>query len=54
MTLTEFCNTLTGKKLVGMELRNRRKSSWMCASGAVNPFTTSSMDNIHDAARWQF
>ena len=54
VTLTEFCSTLTGKKLVGMELRNRRKSSWICALGAVKFFTTSSNDNIHEAARWQF
>ena len=54
MTLTEFWRTETGKHLSGMEERKRRKSLWMMASGAENPFTTTSIANIHDAARWQF
>lgn len=32
VTLTEFCNTVTGNALVGMELRNSRKSSWITVS----------------------
>ncbi len=54
MTFTAFCRTETGKHLSGMELRKRRKSSWMTASGAEKPLMTASILNIHDAARWQF
>lgn len=31
-TLTEFWSTVTGKTFVGMELRNKRKSSWINVS----------------------
>lgn len=31
-TLTEFWSTVTGKTLVGMELRNKRKSLWIDVS----------------------
>ena len=51
VTLTEFWRTETGKHLSGMEERKRRKSLWMTASGAENPFTTASIANIQEAAR---
>lgn len=35
VTLTEFCNTVTGNTLVGMELRNSLKSSWITVSAKV-------------------
>ena len=51
VTFTEFCSTLTGNFLLGIELRNSLKLSLMLAVGAVNPFTMLSIDNIQDAAR---
>ena len=54
VTLTLFCRTVTGNDLVGMELRNNRKSSCTSASGADKVLIVVSMANIQDAARWQF
>lgn len=34
-TLTEFWSTVTGKTFVGMELRNKRKLSWINVSVKV-------------------
>lgn len=54
VTLTLFCNTVTGKDLLGMELRNSRKSSCTSASGDDRFFIRVSIANIQEAARWQF
>jgi len=54
VTLTLFCKTVTGKDLLGMELRNSRKSSCTSASGDDKFFIRVSIANIHEAARWQF
>jgi hypothetical protein len=54
VTLTLFWRTVTGNDLVGMELRNNRKSSCTSAPGDVISLTVVSMANIQDAARWQF
>jgi len=51
VTFTEFCNTLTGKAFVGIELRNSLKSSWMLASGEEKFFMVASIANIHEAAK---
>ena len=54
VTLTLFCNTVTGKLLVGMELKNKRKSSCTSASGDERFLIVVSIANIQEAARWQF
>lgn len=54
VTLTLFCNTVTGNDLVGMELRNSLKSSCTSASGVERCFINVSIANIQEAARWQF
>lgn len=54
VTLTLFWRTLTGKCLAGMELRKRRKSSWISSGFSDMSLTMFSMANIQDAARWQF
>ena len=54
VTLTAFCKTDTGKDFVGMEERKSLKSSWMNESGDEKPLTIFSIDNIQEAARWQF
>lgn len=36
ITLTEFWSTVTGNTLVGMELRNKRKFSWIDVSAQEN------------------
>lgn len=45
VTLTEFCNTVTGNTLVGMELRNSLKSSWITVSAKARQ----EQDNIKQA-----
>ena len=54
VTFTLFCNTVTGKLLVGMELKNKRKSSCTSASGDERFLIVVSIANIQEAARWQF
>ena len=51
VTLTLFCNTVTGKCLAGMELRKRRKSSWMSSGSSARLLMTSSMVSIQDCAK---
>ena len=51
VTLTLFCNTVTGKLLVGMELKNKRKSSCTSASGDERFLIVVSIANIQEAAR---
>lgn len=51
VTLTEFCNTDTGKHLSGIELKKSLKSLCIIAFGDWNPFITASMLNIHEAAK---
>ena len=51
VTLTEFCRTLTGKHLSGMELRKSLKSLWMMVSLTEKPLMTFSIRNIHEAAK---
>lgn len=54
VTLTLFCSTDTGNFVVGMELRYKRKSSWISAPGSPMVLMSSSIANIHEAAKWQF
>jgi len=54
VTLTLFCNTVTGKLLVGIELKNKRKSSCTSASDDERFLIVVSIANIQEAARWQF
>jgi len=54
VTLTLFCRTDTGNDLAGIELRYSRKPECTSSGFSAMDLTISSIDNIHDAARWQF
>ena len=51
VTLTEFCSTLTGNDLAGMELKNSLKSGWSSLPGTENSLIVFSIANIQDAAK---
>mmetsp|Transcript_35675 Transcript_35675/g.60106 ORF Transcript_35675/g.60106 Transcript_35675/m.60106 type:complete len:306 (-) Transcript_35675:787-1704(-) len=54
VSLTPFCSTSTGKVVAGMDVRNRRKSSWLSVVPLDKPSTIISSLSIHDLAKWQF
>lgn len=54
VTLTEFCNTETGKDFEGIELMYNLNSLWILFGSSAILKTIRSIDNIQEVARWQF